>query len=161
MEKSHAEIDESEALESQLEKQGEHDETPKEVLKTEMEDEFEVQAEPTAEDLQVEEEMKLTGSEEKWLQDLKLRVKEWKTSRSTYPHDAQEAIGKIHAEDFDGVDVRLYHVFQQLQKSPSPYFKQRFGRLLRKQVRDTQNSTESTGYQLTKILDALSNAEQE
>ncbi|MDP2790075.1 MAG: hypothetical protein Q8O51_03025 [bacterium] len=144
-----------------VEENPEHKETPNEVLKTEMEDEFEVQAEPTAEDLQVEEEMKLTGSEEKWLQDLKLRVKEWKASRSTYPHGAQDAIGKIHAEDFDGVDVRLYHVFQQLQKSPSPYFKQRFGRLLRKQVRDTQNDTESTGYQLTKILDALSSAEQE
>lgn len=161
MEKAHAEIDESEELEAQLQKQGEHDETPNEVLKSELEDEVEVQVEPTPEDLQIEEEMKLTGSEEKWLQDLKLRVKEWKASRSTYPHGAQGAIGKIHAENFDGVDVRLYHVFQQLQKSPSPYFKQRFGRLLRKQVRDTQNDTESTGYQLTKILDALANTEQE
>ncbi|MEK7518673.1 MAG: hypothetical protein AAB424_00925 [Patescibacteria group bacterium] len=161
MEKVHEAVDEPDEIEARIEKQGVYDETPNEVLNKEKEDEVEVQVEPTAEDLQVEEEMKLTGSEEKWLQDLKLRVKEWKASKSTYPHDAQDAMGNIHAEDFDGVDVRLYHVFQQLQKSPSPYFKQRFGRLLRKQVRDTQNNTESTGYQLTKILDALANAEQE
>lgn len=161
MEKAPEVHDEADELEAQPQKQGEHDETPNEVLKTETEDEFEEQVEPTAEDLQVEEELQLTGNEEKWLQDLKLRVKEWKASRSTYPHGAQDAMGKIHAEDFGPEDIRLYHAFQQVQKSPSQFFKQKFGRLLRKQERDTRNDIASTGYQLAKILDVLSSAEQE
>lgn len=119
----------------------------------------EAEVEPTEEDKALEAEMELTGKEEEWLAEMKLRVREWKHDTSKQPYAIQDAIRKIREEAIDQPEIVLFHAFQQMQKSPSLYFKQKFGRALRAHQRETRNNPDSTGYQLTKILKVLSEAE--
>ncbi|MEK7569886.1 MAG: hypothetical protein AAB515_00360 [Patescibacteria group bacterium] len=151
--------EEVEALEKKHREGQEADKTSDEQLAGEVEDEFEEPEEPTEEDKQLEAEMELTGNEEKWLAEMKLRVKEWKHDTSKQPYEIQDAIRKIHEEQIDQPEIVLFHAFQQMKKSPSAYFKQKFGRALRAHQRETRNNPDSTGYQLTKILKVLSEAE--
>jgi len=111
--------------------------------------------EPTEEELAVEKEIELTSPEQKWLQDLELRAKEWKRDTSSEPFAAQAAIRKIRLENFDQQDIALFHAYRQLERHGGKYFKDKFGRLLRQRMRDTQGDANSTGYQLTKVLKAF------
>lgn len=137
----------------------EHDETPNAVLRAELMDELEGEVEPTPEEQALEAEVELTLPEQRWLEDLELRAKEWKHDTSKQPFKAQEAIRGMHVEDFEQPDIALFHAYQQVQKKPSLYFTKKFGRLLRARIKDTQNDYTSTGYKLTKVLSALSEAE--
>jgi hypothetical protein len=126
-----------------------------EALRAELEDEFEDPVEATADDLRVEAEMPLTGKEEAWEQEMSLRVQEWKHDTSSYPPEVQDAMRNVRMEDVAQPDVALFHAFRQVQKSPSPFFRQKFERLIRSRVKETQGDYNSTGYQLTKILRGL------
>ncbi|MEK7631802.1 MAG: hypothetical protein AAB445_02970, partial [Patescibacteria group bacterium] len=75
---------------------------------------------------------------------------------SKQPYAIQEAIRKVRESELGQAAIALFHAFKQVQQTSSLYFKQKFGRLLRKQERDTSNDADSTGYQLTKILEVLS-----
>lgn len=159
MEKEH---DESDELEAKLREQGDYDETPNEVLKAEIEDEFEEPVEKTEADILVEQEENLTIPEQKWLNELELRAKEWKRDTAKQAPGAKQAIKKLKLEDFTKEDIELFRLFRCLQKSPdSLYFKQRFGQVLRRQERLTRGDVDSTSYQFTKVLKAISSAEQE
>ena len=138
----------------------EHDETPNAVLRAELMDEHEeVNVEPTAEEQALEKEVELTVPEQRWLEDLELRAKEWKRDTSKQPFDAQAAIRGIHIDKFEPEDIALFHAYQQVQKNKGLYFTQKFGRMLRARIKDTQNDYNSTGYKLTKVLSVLSEAE--
>lgn len=137
----------------------EHDETPNAVLRAELMDELVEEGEPTPEEQALEKEVELTLPEQRWLEDLELRAKEWKRDTSKQPFNAQDAIRGLHIDDFEQPDIALFHAFQQVQKNKSLYFTKKFGRLLRERIRETQNNYNSTGYKLTKVLGALSEAE--
>lgn len=136
----------------------ERDETPNAVLRAELMDEFEEDVEPTAEEQALEAEVELTIPEQHWLEDLELRAKEWKHDASEQPFKAREAVRGLRIEDFSKEDIALFHAFQQVQKNSSLYFTKKFGRMLRARIQDTRNDYNSTGYKLTKVLGALSEA---
>ncbi|RJO58979.1 hypothetical protein C4546_04070 [Candidatus Parcubacteria bacterium] len=125
----------------------------------EREEEEELQ--PSPEDLALEAETKLTGEEEKWKAELTLRIKEWKAEASSHPEEIQRYIRGVKIDDLTPEDLELYHAFTQVQKQPSPYFRQKFGRLARRQIREAKGDYESTSFQLAKILNTLTTAEEE
>ncbi len=138
----------------------EHDETANAILRAEMQDEFgeAEELDPTPEELSEEQEEALTIPEQRWLEDLEHRLKEWKESTSKQPFDARSAIRKLRIEQLTPEDIALFHAYRQLEKTPSPYFTTKFGRLLRARRDETKNETEGSSYQFTKVLDALTEA---
>ena len=136
----------------------EHDETPNAVLRAELMDEHEEEVEPTVEEQALEAEVELTLPEQRWLEDLELRAKEWKHDASEQPFKARDAVRGLHIDDFEQPDIALFHAYQQVQKNSSLYFTRKFGRMLRERITDTRNEPHSTGYKLTKILSAFSEA---
>lgn len=162
MDTENREPNELDDLEEKLAAQHEVDTTPNEILAGELEDEAEEPVEKTEADAQVEAEERLTVPEQRHLDELEHRIKDWKHDTSKQPFNAQKAIRKLKVEDLSKDDIELFRLFRCLQKSPhSQYFKQKFGQTLRKQQRDTRVDANSTSYQFTKVLDAMQKAEQE
>lgn len=110
---------------------------------------------PDEKDMEVEKEMELTGKEEEWLEHLQRDLKDWKAARSSQPVEAQDAILHMRAEELDQEDITLYHAWQQVKKSPSPYFRQKFGKLLRHRLEEFDGKRETTAYRLAKTLRAM------
>ncbi len=155
------EQNEQDDLEAKLAEQQEADPTPNDILRGELEAETEEPEEKTEADLRVEAEEKLTVPEQRWLDELEHRAKDWKHDATKQPFSAQKAIRKLKIEDFTPDDIELFRLFRCLQKSPnSLYFKQKFGQTLRKQQRETRNDG-GTSFQLTKVLEAMQKQEQE
>lgn len=162
MDNERREHDAADELEAKLAEQQEADPTPNDVLAGELEDETEEPVEKTDADAQVEEEERLTVPEQRWLDELERRIKDWKHDTSKQPFNARNAIRKLKIDDLSADDIELFRLFRCLQKTPnSGYFKQKFGQTLRKQQRDTRGDANATSYQFTKVLDALQKAEQE
>ncbi len=107
---------------------------------------------PDEKDMEVEKEMELTGKEEEWLEHLQRDLKDWKANRSSQPVEAQDAILHMREEELDQDDIALYHAWQQVQKSPSPYFRQKFGKLLRHRLEEFDGKRDTTAYRLAKTL---------
>ncbi|PIS40801.1 MAG: hypothetical protein COT26_01365 [Candidatus Kerfeldbacteria bacterium CG08_land_8_20_14_0_20_43_14] len=115
---------------------------------------------PDNEDLAIEEKMKLTGEEEKWQEKLSHEIKNWKANASNYAPEIQKYIRDLKSEDLSPEDTGLFHVFSQAQEYPTPYFRQKFNKLVRKQIRESHGDYESAAYQLAKILESLSQPEE-
>lgn len=128
------------------------------------EEEIEKKAEeeipPENDDLAIEEEMKLTGEEEKWKEKLLHEIKDWKNNASNYALEIQKYIKDLKPEELAPEDIELFHAFSQVQEHPTPYFRQKFGRLVRRQIRESHGDYESAAYQLGKILESLSQPEE-
>lgn len=123
----------------------------------ELGEDMETDIEPDKEDLAIEEEMKLTGEQEKWLEELKRAVKEWKANRSSFAgagSGVEDAILHIK-DDFTEEDVKLFHRYQLSVKRPSAFMRQELGKLLRPRLRQT-DKFDTTAYRLAKILESLS-----
>jgi hypothetical protein len=140
----------------------EQDQKERERLRTEIEDEFENPVEATPEDAKLEEETPLTGEEEKWQEKMLKEVKDWKRDQSQYS-GVERHISGIRPERLEKDDceenIKLYHAYQQAKKSPSPYFRQKRDRLLRRRIREAGVDYESSSYHFAKIIEALSQTE--
>ncbi|MFA6042055.1 MAG: hypothetical protein WCV85_01970 [Patescibacteria group bacterium] len=117
-------------------------------------EEAEEELPPDEKDLELEKEMELTGKEQEWEEHLLHDLKDWKAARSSQPVEAQDAILHMKAK-FDRDDIVLYHAWQQVKKSPSPYFRQKFGKLLRHRLEKFDDKRDSNEYRLAKTLRAM------
>lgn len=115
--------------------------------------------EMTPEDAEAEEEFSI--KEDEWRKKLESEVERWKSSVSVIKAGTENTdqterdISHLRDDEHPLRDVRLFHAFQQVEKSDSLFYKKQFEHLVTEIMDELPNKYEDPTFCLARVLDAL------
>ena len=99
--------------------------------------------------------------EDEWRNKLESEVEKWKASVSTLtkgtenPSQSENDISHLRTEKHPLRDVRLFHAFQQVEKSNSLYYRTQFENLVTEIMDELPNKYEDPSFCLARVLKSL------